>query len=134
MQKLKASRTFCLQPSYVPFVRSASLPEVGPQIPRSGGAVSRALGRLTLNVLGWRVEGPFPDVPKLVIIAAPHTSNWDFVVGIAAKLALGLRVLWFGKDSLFRGPLGLILTSLGGMPVDRSSVHDTVSQLVAEFA
>lgn len=126
--------TFCLLPSYVTFVRSASLPEVGTQIPRSGGPASRALGRWTLRALGWRVEGPFPDAPKLVIIAAPHTSNWDFVVGIAAKLALGIRVLWFGKDSLFRGPLGAIMTSLGGMPVDRSSAHDIVSQLVAEFA
>jgi len=125
---------FCLLPSYVPFVRSASLPEVGPQIPRSGGPVSRALGRWTLRMLGWRVEGAFPDVPKLVIIAAPHTSNWDFVVGIAAKLALGLRVLWFGKNSLFRGPLGSLLKSLGGMPVDRSSSHDIVNQMVAEFA
>ena len=43
-----------------------------------------------------------------MIIAAPHTTNWDFVVGMAAKLALGLSVLWLGKDSLFRGPLGIV--------------------------
>jgi 1-acyl-sn-glycerol-3-phosphate acyltransferase len=110
------------------------MPELGAQIPRSGGPVSRALGRWTLGLLRWRVEGTLPDVPKLVIIAAPHTSNWDFVVGIAAKLALGLRILWFGKNTLFRGPLGPIMRSLGGMPVDRKSSHDVVSQTVAEFA
>lgn len=127
-------RAFRLLPSYVPCVRSASLPEVGPQIPRSGGLVSRALGRWTLRLLGWRVEGALPDAPKLVIIAAPHTSNWDFIVGIATKLALGLRVSWFGKDSLFRGPLGIVLRYLGGMPVDRSRSNDVVSQVVSEFA
>jgi 1-acyl-sn-glycerol-3-phosphate acyltransferase len=83
--------------------------------------------------MGWRVEGTMPDVPKLVIIAAPHSSNWDFVVGIAAKLALRLQVLWFGKDSLFRGPMGPLMRSLGGMPVDRSSASDVVNQIVGEF-
>lgn len=110
------------------------MPELGAQIPRSGGPASRALGRWTLGLLGWRVEGTIPDVPKLVIIAAPHTSNWDFVVGIAAKLALGLRILWFGKDSLFRGPLAPVMRSLGGMPVDRAASHDVVNQIVGEFA
>jgi 1-acyl-sn-glycerol-3-phosphate acyltransferase len=107
---------------------------LGTQIPRSGGPASRAVGRWTLGLLRWRVEGTIPDVPKLVIIAAPHTSNWDFVVGIAAKLALGLHILWFGKDTLFRGPLGPVMRSLGGMPVDRASRHDVVSKTVAEFA
>jgi 1-acyl-sn-glycerol-3-phosphate acyltransferase len=83
--------------------------------------------------MGWRVEGQIPNVPKLVIIAAPHTSNWDFVVGIATKLALGLRVLWLGKDSLFRAPLGPIMRALGGMPVDRHSSHDVVKAVVDEF-
>ena len=87
-----------------------------------------------MAVLGWRIEGSIPDVPKLVIIAAPHTSNWDFVVGIAAKLALGLQVLWLGKDSLFRWPLGALMRLLGGVPVDRSTSHDVVKTVMAEFA
>ena len=119
---------------YVPAMHTASLPEIGSQIPRSGGPISAAVGRWILRLLGWTVEGVIPNQPKLVIIAAPHTSNWDFVVGIAAKLALRLQVLWFGKDSLFRGPLGVIMRSLGGMPVDRSSASDVVSQIVAEFS
>ena len=84
--------------------------------------------------MGWRIDGRVPDVPKLVIIAAPHSSNWDFVVGIAAKLALGLDVLWLGKDTLFRPPFGVVMRALGGMPVDRSRSNDVVGTVVAAFA
>lgn len=87
-----------------------------------------------LALLGWRIEGVIPDLPKLVLIAAPHTSNWDFVVGIAAKLALRLRVMWLGKDSLFTAPFGGILRALGGVPVDRKASHDVVRQVIDEFA
>ena len=84
--------------------------------------------------MGWDVVGDIPNVPKLVLIAAPHTSNWDFVVGVAAKLALGLQVMWLGKDTLFRGPIGRIMRNLGGRPVDRSASHDVVKDVVQEFA
>ena len=82
----------------------------------------------------WRIEGDIPDVPKMVIIVTPHTSNWDFVVGVAAKLALGLRILFLGKDTLFRFPLGMLMRGLGGMPVDRASPHDVVNQVRVEFS
>lgn len=84
--------------------------------------------------MGWRIEGEIPNVRKLVIIVAPHTSNWDFVVGIAAKLALGLQILFLGKDSLFRFPLGALMRAFGGMPVDRDSSHDVVTYVVGQFA
>ena len=96
--------------------------------------MSRALGTAALALLGWRIEGVIPDAPKLVLIAAPHTSNWDFVVGIAAKLALQLRVMWLGKDSLFRAPFGTVMRALGGVPVDRATSHDVVKQVIDEFA
>ena len=81
----------------------------------------------------WNVDGEIPNLPKLVIIAAPHTSNWDFVVGVSAKLALGLQVMWLGKDTLFRGPFGAIMRRLGGRPVDRYASHDVVNDVVGEF-
>jgi 1-acyl-sn-glycerol-3-phosphate acyltransferase len=87
-----------------------------------------------MRVLGWRLEGGFPDLPKFVIIVAPHTSNWDFPVGVAAKLALRLQVTFLGKNTLFRFPLGIIMRALGGMPVDRSASNDLVSGITAEFA
>ena len=82
----------------------------------------------------WRVTGEIPDLPKFVIIVAPHTSNWDFVVGLAAKLALRLRVTFLGKDTLFRFPLGALMRAWGGIPVDRSTSNDVVQDIVAEFA
>ena len=82
----------------------------------------------------WRIEGTIPNLRKFVIIVAPHTSNWDFVVGVAAKWALGLGVLFLGKDTLFRFPFGAAMRALGGMPVDRSTSHDIVEGIVQEFA
>ena len=119
---------------YAPAMSSARLPSLGPELPRTGGPISRAVGRGVLHALGWNVDGEIPNVRKLVIIAAPHTSNWDFVVGLAAKLALGLDVKFLGKDTLFRFPLGVLMRALGGTPVDRSSSHDVVNTVVNEFA
>src|SRR5262249_11545307 len=96
-----------------------------PALPRAapvwGNAASRALGRAALGALRWRVEGVVPDVPRCVIIVAPHTSNWDFVVGMATVLALGLRVHYLGKHTLFRGVLGRLMRWSGGIPVDREA-------------
>src|SRR2546425_8424915 len=75
------------------------LPALGEKVPRRGNSATRFLGRLVLRRLGWRIEGDVPDVPRCVAIVAPHTSNWDFVIGIAALLALGLRGRWLGKRS-----------------------------------
>ncbi len=75
-----------------------------------------------------------PDVSKVVIIVAPHTTNWDFVVGIAAKFALGLRASWLGKHTLFRPPFGGLMRWLGGIPVDRSRPNDVVARSVEQFA
>jgi 1-acyl-sn-glycerol-3-phosphate acyltransferase len=113
---------------------NSRVPEIGDALPRSGGFLSRTLGRWTLDLLGWRIEGTLPDVAKAVVVVAPHTSNWDFVVGIAAKFALGLRAAWLGKDTLFRGPFGSLMRWLGGIPVDRSRPNDVVAQSVARFA
>src|SRR5690606_21651217 len=73
----------------------------------------------------------FPDLDKLVLIGAPHSSNWDGVWGFAAKLALGLDIRILGKDSLFRIPLvGWLVRKLGVIPVDRSAAHGVVDQAV----
>jgi 1-acyl-sn-glycerol-3-phosphate acyltransferase len=110
------------------------LPDVGASVPRSGVAISKALGQLLLKLLGWRVEGDIPDHPRMVAIVAPHTSNWDFAVGLAARYALRLDASWLGKHTLFRAPFGWIMRRWGGIPVDRSSAHDVVSQIIDAFA
>jgi 1-acyl-sn-glycerol-3-phosphate acyltransferase len=103
-------------------------------VPRTGGALARALGRFSLWLLGWRIEGAIPNLSKFVIIVAPHTSNWDFPVGASAKLALRLHATFVGKHSLFVFPLGTIMRALGGIPIDRSRSQDFVSTSVAAFA
>jgi 1-acyl-sn-glycerol-3-phosphate acyltransferase len=83
--------------------------------------------------MGWRIDGDIPDLPKMVLIVAPHSSNWDFIVGVAAKVAMRLRVKFLGKDALFRFPLGILMRYLGGIPVDRSAANEVVSSVVAQF-
>src|ERR1043165_4802843 len=70
----------------------------------------------------------------MVAIVAPHTSNWDFVVGLAARYALRLDASWLGKHTLFRPPFGWIMRRWGGIPVDRSSSHDVVAQTIEKFS
>lgn len=110
------------------------LPNVGESVPRSGGPIGTALGRLGLKVLGWRVEGDVASFPKMVAIVAPHTSNWDFPVGLSARYALRLDASWLGKHTLFRPPFGWIMRRWGGISVDRSAAHDIVSQTITAFS
>lgn len=86
-----------------------------------------------LSVLGWRIEGSFPDVPKAVIIAAPHTSNWDGAITLATVLALRLRLSWMGKDSMFRWPFGRLLRWMGGIPIDRTGTRGVVQASIDTF-
>jgi 1-acyl-sn-glycerol-3-phosphate acyltransferase len=70
-------------------------------------------------------------VPRFVAIVAPHTSNWDFVIGVFVMFALDLRILWLGKDSLFATPLGPVLRAMGGRPVNRSAAEGTVGDIAS---
>src|SRR5689334_22569742 len=109
---------------------SSPVPLVGSELPKRGNALTRALGRLGLALAGWRFEGEIPNRAKLLFIVAPHTSNWDFVVGILAVFALGIHVAFLGKHTLFRGPLGLVMRFLGGIPVVRHARGNVVDQTV----
>ena len=104
-----------------------------PAIPRRGNALTRAFGRLVLRLLGWRLEGTFPDLPKFVLVGAPHTSNWDAVVGMAAALAYGVEVYFYAKREAFRPPFGGVVRALGGIPVERSRPGGLVGQAVEAF-
>ncbi|GLH68200.1 lysophospholipid acyltransferase family protein [Geothrix edaphica] len=97
------------------------------------GWVWRAIGRVYLRLAGWRIEGTFPAEPKFVTIVAPHTSNWDFALGVAVVFALELRVSWLGKHSLFQTPLRRFFFWLGGIPVDRRAAHGVVDACVKAF-
>lgn len=109
----------------------ALLPRVPPNMPQvKPNRFTRWLGRSLLRLGGWRVTGPLPDIPKLVVIVAPHSSNWDGIWGMVAKIALGLQVSVLGKAQLFWWPLGPLLRHLGAIPIDRSAPHGTVGQAI----
>ena len=87
-----------------------------------------------LNSLGWTVHADFPDERKYVLIAAPHTSNWDFPLGIVAARAIKLDVHWLGKHTLFRWPYGWFFRAIGGTPVDRDRTLNLIQQIAGLFA
>ncbi len=93
-----------------------------------------SIARLWLRLAGWTLVGEHPVVPKAVVIAAPHTSNWDGLWGLVAKVALGIDVRFFGKESLFWFPLGVLLRGMGGIPLDRSSPGSSVEQAIRSYA
>lgn len=82
---------------------------------------------------GWTISGTLPPDPKFVIMGASHTSNWDFLVFLGAVHALGRKIHFIGKHSLFKWPMGGFMRALGGIPVDRGARQDLVSQVVAQF-
>jgi 1-acyl-sn-glycerol-3-phosphate acyltransferase len=91
--------------------------------------VLAALGWIFLRLLGWRVEGSLPaGVRRAVVIAAPHTTNWDLPYMLAVSYVLGVRPSWLGKRELFRAPFGGLMRWLGGIPVDRDRRMNLVEQ------
>ncbi|MCI0412672.1 lysophospholipid acyltransferase family protein [bacterium] len=103
------------------------------RLPTQPNAAMRLAGAVILKLSGWKIEGNFPDLPKAVVIAAPHTSNWDFIIGIAAKSKLQLKIHWLGKHTLFRKPFDRFFRWLGGTPVERNSSQGIVEQTIELF-
>jgi 1-acyl-sn-glycerol-3-phosphate acyltransferase len=104
------------------------IPVLGPNVQRAHGPLAAFVGRLMMAIRGWRIEGEIPDIPKMVLIVAPHTSNWDFLTGIWVKLALHMGARFVGKHTLFRWPLGVVMRWLGGVPVDRTAAVGFVEE------
>ena len=86
-----------------------------------------------LRALRWRVADPIPDVPKLVAVVAPHTCGWDVVVGLAAIVALGIRIGFLAKRQTFRWPFAWFFKWMGGIPVDRDAPEATVARAAEAF-
>ena len=86
-----------------------------------------------LNMLGWNIQADLPDLKKYVVIAAPHTSNWDFPLGILSAKAINLKVRWMGKHSLFRWPYGWFFRAIGGTPVLRDQGQNYIGQMTDLF-
>jgi len=87
-----------------------------------------------LKLSGWRFSGTLPDLPKLIIIGAPHTTNWDFIIYLGALHHYRMKASFIGKHTLFRWPFGYFFRWLGGIPVDRSKPGGLVQQVVDAVA
>ena len=105
----------------MPLWTDPQIPELGPNVQRAHGRFAAAVGRFMMGIRGWRVEGAVPNIPRMVMIVAPHTSNWDFLTGLWVKLAMRMGARFIGKHTLFHGPMGVFMRWLGGVPVDRSA-------------
>jgi 1-acyl-sn-glycerol-3-phosphate acyltransferase len=104
------------------------------RMPKLRDGWQRRICRFVLRACGWSLAGEFPDIPRLVLIAAPHSSWWDGVWGLLMKVAIGADVNFMAKQELFRGPLGGLLRRLGGMAIDRSATKGVVEQMIDQFA
>lgn len=109
------------------------VPIVGENVPQKKYYFLRWIGKFVFAVFGWGFKNEIPNLPRFVIIVGPHTSNWDFVFGVAAMFILGVKISWLGKHSIFRKPFGGILRWLGGIPIDRSSSHGVVDTMINQF-
>jgi 1-acyl-sn-glycerol-3-phosphate acyltransferase len=105
-----------------------------PAIPQFPSNPWRRFCRWLVVRAGWKLAGEFPNVPKLVFIAAPHSSWWDGVWGLLFKAAIGLDASFMAKRELFFWPLGWLLRTMGGVPIERSTAHGLVPQMVQRFA
>lgn len=94
----------------------------------------QAVSKFILNTLGWKLDlYPKPWPEQYIIIVIPHTSNWDFPLGLLVRAAMGENVRYVGKDALFKSPFGFLFRWLGGIPVDRSKRNKFVDAVVDKF-
>ncbi len=93
----------------------------------------KLLARTFLRLTGWQIEGERPEVKHYVMVAAPHTSNWDFIYMLAMATAMGIKPRWVGKHTMFRWPFGGLMRRLGGIAVNRRSPSTFVKTVVTAF-
>lgn len=110
------------------------VPPLPPQAPRIDSRFWPWLCRGLLRLCGWRLLGEFPNLPKLIVIGAPHSSYWDGVWGLLMKVAIGVDVNIMIKREVLQSPLGLILRPIGLIAIDRGAATDVVSQMTTRFA
>lgn len=95
--------------------------------------MKQSLARKLLGLFGWTLEGAKPTCPQCVLIAAPHTSNWDFPLMLLFAAAFDMKITWMAKDSLFWPPLSWLMRAMGGMPIVRHRSTRTVDAMIDAF-
>lgn len=106
---------------------------IPPSAPRRAHPVLAWIGVQGLRLLGWKISGGFVDQPKLIAVVAPHSSNWDWIIGVCGLWALELRFCYLIKKQAMIWPVSLIIKHTGGIPIDRARPIGVVEQLVNEF-
>ncbi len=101
--------------------------------PRLGNGFTRLIGRIIMKMMGYKIEGKYPNHNKMIIIASPHTSNWDLFLAIGTILSLGVKMNFMMKKEAFVFPLKSLMIALGGVPLDRSSPKQVVAQTIKSF-
>lgn len=108
--------------------------ELGDAVPRRGNRVTKALATWLMKLAGWRVVlDNLPNEPKILLVGAPHTSNWDFMLTLGTVFMLGVKISWMGKHTMFRAPFGGLMRWLGGVPIDRRTRGNVVEQTIDAF-
>ena len=108
-------------------------PRLGNAIPQRTQPIRTLIGRTVFKLTGWKLVGNLPNESKLVIVALPHSSNFDFILALSVIWGWGLKINFMAKHTLFKFPQGLFFRAVGGIPVDRRSSHGLVEKMAHEF-
>lgn len=110
------------------------VPTLGDALPKRGNRFSQWIAQSVMSLFGWRIEADVPNLSKLVLVGAPHTSNWDFILTMTTLFSLNVKIFWMGKKSLFNWPFKGVMEWLGGVPIDRANKRDgIVNQTIEAF-
>ncbi len=110
-----------------------TMPVLGENIPKNMNFFLPWLGKFVFTIFGWGFKNELPNIPKFVAALGPHTSNWDFVFGLAGLFSLGIKISWMGKRTIFRKPFVKILRWIGGIPIERSASSGVVNTMIDRF-
>ena len=108
-------------------------PCLGDAIPQRKHPIRKLIGRAIFKLIGWKLEGDLPNKSKLVLVALPHSSNFDFILALSVIWGWGLKLNYMGKHTLFKFPYGLFFRAVGGIPVDRRSPQGLIEKMTGEF-
>ena len=126
--KMKNDPQYSEQVSYIGQV------SIGELMPRKWPQWLSRCSSWLLTQRGWTVKGELINAPKAILAVAPHTSNWDFFIGLLVVFSCQLKLSFFGKHSIFVPPLGYIVRKLGGIPIERSRAHGVVTAIASQIS